>query len=202
MPPRRRAAAPVIRALPLEVYASIVQHSLPPVAFETFDDRYYLLRMYLEVNKQWSQIAQRELHRHVKVGRGDRAAAYLQRAVNGRPDEQADAAKMETLYIGCYGNDASFPILHLLLVCPKLTELHLINIQSLDAATISVAVGKLLLLGQRGGSLRDAGADARRRAHLTSRPRLDVRLPRRVPPLPPQPYPTLNLRRFMYRLQG
>ncbi|KAL8287571.1 hypothetical protein RQP46_003429 [Phenoliferia psychrophenolica] len=142
MPPRRRAAAVVVvPALPLEVVESIIKHSLPAVAEDTFGERYLILRTYQSVNKAWAGLAQRELHRYVKLSTPARAVAYLKRGLYGRPDEVADAARMQFLQLGMYSNGHGvFPILELLIVCPRLTELHLINLQAVDAATLSVAV--------------------------------------------------------------
>ena len=142
MPPRPRRQIP---ALPTEVLYTIIRQALPPVHEVTYQERCHLLLTFLTVNKEWAVLAQRELHRAVKLGTPAVAAAFLKRASGGRPDEVADAARMESLQIGSYINSqALFPILDILLVCPKLAELHIVNCCRVDPAVVSVSVGKVL----------------------------------------------------------
>ncbi|KAK4700988.1 hypothetical protein P7C70_g5251, partial [Phenoliferia sp. Uapishka_3] len=129
--------------LPLEVTASIIRHSLPPILDLSFAERYSILRKYLTISKRWLPLVRRELYRHVKLTTPARAALFLKRALGGRAEELDDASWMISLQLGSlsHSGHAIFPILEILQTCPRLEELRLINLEQVDAPTLSLAVG-------------------------------------------------------------
>ncbi|ORY88195.1 hypothetical protein BCR35DRAFT_351035 [Leucosporidium creatinivorum] len=57
----------VVPPVPVEIVEHIIKQSLPPLRFETFKERYELLRTYSLVDSRWKELAQKELGRHVVV---------------------------------------------------------------------------------------------------------------------------------------
>ncbi|ORY88181.1 hypothetical protein BCR35DRAFT_330057 [Leucosporidium creatinivorum] len=57
----------VVPPLPVEIVEHIIKQSLPPLRFETFKERYELLRTYSLVDSRWRVLAQKELGRHLVV---------------------------------------------------------------------------------------------------------------------------------------
>ncbi|ORY88078.1 hypothetical protein BCR35DRAFT_351211 [Leucosporidium creatinivorum] len=69
-------------SLPLEIIYHIIKLSLPLVRFNTFRERYELLRTFSLVSKSWTSLAQAELWRHICVDSRD-ALVALHAAIAG-----------------------------------------------------------------------------------------------------------------------
>ncbi|ORY66627.1 hypothetical protein BCR35DRAFT_354856 [Leucosporidium creatinivorum] len=59
----------VVPPLPVEIIEHIIKQSLPPLRFDTFKERYELLRTFALVDSRWRVLAQRELGKHLMVTR-------------------------------------------------------------------------------------------------------------------------------------
>ncbi|ORY88207.1 hypothetical protein BCR35DRAFT_324305 [Leucosporidium creatinivorum] len=57
----------VVPPLPVEIVEHIIKQSLPPLRFDTFKERYELLKTFALVDSRWRVLAQRELGRHLVV---------------------------------------------------------------------------------------------------------------------------------------
>ncbi|ORY88072.1 hypothetical protein BCR35DRAFT_301985, partial [Leucosporidium creatinivorum] len=86
-------------SLPLEIIHHIIELSLPPIRFETFSERYELLRTFSLLSKSWTSWAQTELGRHVcaDTRKGCRA---LERALK-EPGQTTIARRAQSLRLSC-----------------------------------------------------------------------------------------------------
>jgi hypothetical protein len=59
----------VVPPLPVEITKHIIKQSLPPLQFDTFMERYRILRTFSLVDSRWWDLAQKERGKHVMLSK-------------------------------------------------------------------------------------------------------------------------------------